>query len=392
MKVVVLGGLGLQGRAALADLACNGRVERIVCADANLGARGSVERFSGSEKISFVRVDAASRESLVSLFRQGVHAVVDLLPFPLMCNAFEAALEAGVPMVSTNYGHTVRHLHGRALEAEATLMPECGLDPGIDLIICGHAVRQFDAVHVLNSYCGGFPERRACDNPLNYKISWNWDMVLRAQMRDSVFIRDGRRVNLSAEDQHRPDMARTVFFPGLGDLEGVPNGDAAFYAELLGIGGTLREAGRYALRWPGWCAFWHTLKQLGFLSEEPVEGLGASVTPREFLVKHLGPRLQYGKDEKDLAAMVNHLEGIKDGRAKRIVVTLLMERDLTTGLLAMSTGVASAACIVAEMIVRGEVTRRGILNPATDVPYESFMKELSKRGIRVQEEVTEQGQ
>jgi len=110
-----------------------------------------------------------------------------------MANAFEAALETRVPLVSTNYGKPIQHLHEPAKAAGVSLMPECGLDPGIDLVICGHSVRQFDELNVLNSYCGGIPEKKACTNPLNYKISWNFDMVLRSQKRPSVFIRGGKK-------------------------------------------------------------------------------------------------------------------------------------------------------------------------------------------------------
>ena len=38
MKIVVLGGLGLQGKAAIADLAGSEGVTEIVCADASLEA------------------------------------------------------------------------------------------------------------------------------------------------------------------------------------------------------------------------------------------------------------------------------------------------------------------------------------------------------------------
>ncbi len=386
MKIAVLGGLGLQGRAALADLSINREVEEIVCADGNLGSWSQVKEFVDPSRIRPVQIDASSKDELVSVLT-GMDVAIDLLPFPLMATAFEAAIEAGVPMVSTNYGHGIRHLHTRALDAGVPLMPECGLDPGIDLVICGHAVKQFDELHVLNSYCGGFPEKRACDNPMNYKISWNWDMVLRTLKRDSVFIRDGRRHEVPAADQHECDMIHSVSFPGLGELEAIPNGDAAFYVELLGVSKAIREAGRYSLRWPGWCAFWAPLKKLGFLSDDPVPGLECGVSPHRFLVHLLGPRLQYKEGEKDLVVMYNHFEGLKDGRRKKIVDTLVIERDLRTGLFGMNLGVAYPACIVAQMLADGRIRGKGVLNPSVDVPYEPFMSELSRRGIEVKEVV-----
>ena len=385
MKVAVLGGMGLQGKAALADLARSKDVTEIICADLEPNALGKMASFLDVGKVTPVKIDASSKDSLVSVLRQDVDVAIDLLPLPLMPNAFDAAIEAGVDLVSTNYANTVRHLHDRAVEAGVSLMPECGLDPGIDLIIFGHCVTQFDEVYVLNSYCGGFPETKACDNPLNYKVTWNWDMVLGSQNRESVFIKDGRRLTVSASDQHENAMIHQIDFPGLGKLEAVPNGDAVFYTDLLGVTDTIQETSRYALRWPGWCALWAPLKKLGFLSDDPVDGLSCKVSPRQFLVKLMGPQLQYRDDERDIVVMRNVFKGVKDGRKKSIVTNLMIERDLKTGLFAMNQGVGYPVSIVAKMIGSGLITKKGILSPAIDIPYESFMEQLGLRGITIDE-------
>jgi saccharopine dehydrogenase-like NADP-dependent oxidoreductase len=387
MKIVVLGGLGMQGKAALLDLARSGRVREIICADISLKDWTKLGAITDVSKIKPVQVDGSSKRALAALFRQGADAVIDLLPLSFMVNAFEAALETRVPLVSTNYGKPIRHLHEPARAAGVALMPECGLDPGIDLVICGQAVRQFDQLHVLNSYCGGIPEKKACTNPLNYKISWNFDMVLRSQKRPSVFIRAGKRLEVSGEQQHESEMIHTIQFPGLGELEAAPNGDAVFYTDLLGVTAGIREAGRYFLRWPGWCAFWRSLKRLGLLSDEPVPGLDCAVTPHQFMVKLLEPQLQYQENEKDVVAMYNVFAGMKDGRPRTIKTSLIIERDLKSGLYGMSLGVGFPASIVAQMIASGEITRKGVLNPGLDVPYAPFMAALAERGIVVKEEV-----
>jgi len=387
MKIAVLGGLGMQGKAALLDLARSGRVREIICADVSLKDWDRLAAITDVSKIKPVQVDGSSKKALVGLFKQGFDAVIDLLPLPFMANAFEAALENRVPLVSTNYGKPIQHLHEPAKAAGVSLMPECGLDPGIDLVICGHAVRQFDELHVLNSYCGGIPEKKACTNPLDYKISWNFDMVLRSQKRPSVFIRGGKKLEVPAAQQHETDMIHTIRFPGLGDMEAVPNGDAVFYTDLLAVTPGIREAGRYALRWPGWCAFWRPLKRLGLLSDEPLLGLDGNVTPHQFMVKLLEPQLQYQDGEKDVVAMYNVFSGVKDGRPRTLKTSLVIERDLKSGLYGMSLGVGFPASIVAQMIASGEISKKGVLNPALDVPYAPFMAALAKRGIVVTEEV-----
>ncbi len=386
MKIAVLGGLGIQGKAALADLSNSKIVSEVICADAHLDEWENISPWIDVKKFHPVKIDANKREELTRLLVQEVDVAIDLLPAPLMTNAFEAAVKAGVPMVSTNYGSEIRHLHNAAMAAGIALMPECGLDPGIDLIISGHAARQFDELHVINTYCGGFPEKKACDNPLNYKISWNWDMVLKAQKRESVFIKNGQRFAVSADDQHDNEMIHQIDFPGLGELEAVPNGDAVFYTDLLGVTDTIQEAGRYAFRWPGWCDFWRPLKKFAFLSDKSLEGLDCRVSPHQFLVNHMSPQLQYRDDEKDIVAMYNVFEGLQGGRKKMTMTTLMIERDLKTGLFAMSIGVGYTASIVAQMIGSGQIPQKGVLNPAIDVPYEPFRAELSRRGSEVTED------
>ncbi len=385
MKIVLLGGLGLQGRAALADLVGSAGVQSVICADVNLNAWDTVTGSMDTGKIDPVRIDAADKPAMVALFKQDVDIVIDLLPLPLMRPAAEAAIAAGVPLVSTNYSRTLRDLDQAAKSAGIALMTECGLDPGIDLILYSHALQDFDEIHVINAYCGGLPETSASDNPLKYKISWNWAGVLESTRRQARAIKDGRLVEIPADRQHDPARIHEIDFPGLGRLEAIPNGDAVHFTDLLGVTETIRETGRYSLRWPGWSAFWNPLKRLGFLTDTPVPGLPCEVSPFQFMAAHLGPRLQYAVDEKDLAVMVNVFEGLSKGRCVRRTIRVLIERDLETGTMAMSKGVGIPASVVAQMIAKAEITATGILSPITHVPSRLFLERLSQREIRVEE-------
>lgn len=387
MKVLVLGGGGIQGRTAVYDLTRSDGVEEVICADADPAAIGAIKDFTDMDKISAVKVDATDADQLFALCRKA-DVVIDLLPRQISEKACRAAIKAKVGLVFTNYGQAIRPLNAEAREAGVSIMPECGLDPGIDLVIYGEALRRFDEIHVINSYCGGFPERSACDNPLNYKISWTWEGVLSSCKRPGRAIRDGKEVEISAALQHESDLIHQIEFPGLGTLEAIPNGDAVFFTDLMGITSTVRETGRYSLRWPGWCEFWKPLKRLGFLDERPVPGFGCEVTPYRFMVNLLEPQLQYGDDEKDLVAMVNVFEGRMKGQRTRITWRLLIERDNRIGLMAMSQGVGYPASIVAQMIALGEISKKGVLSPTIDIPFRHFMDELGRRGI-VMEEKTE---
>lgn len=388
MNVLVLGGCGIQGKGALYDLSQNPSIDRIICADLDPEHIYSVN-YIQHDRIIPVHLNAQDKPAMVSLMKQDVDVVIDLLPSHFVRTVAEAAIEAGVSVINTNYGYDILDMHEAARLRGIAIMPECGLDPGIDLVIYGYGMSQFDELHTLNSYCGGIPEKKACTNPLNYKISWNWDMVLKTQKRSASLIKDHRQIDISAEDQHDNPFIHEIEFPGLGRLEAFPNGDAARFSDLLGVRQTIRETGRYTLRWPGWCDFWKPLKKLGFLSDDPVPGLAGDITPHQFLTRMLEPKLQYQDDEKDLAIMQNIFTGIKNGKKKTIIFNVLIERDLNTGLMGMAIGVSYPACIVAEMIATGVIPEKGVLSPIHHIPSGPFLSQLQNRGIVIEEIVEE---
>lgn len=384
MKILVLGGCGIQGRTALYDLASDKHVKEVICADIRFDELSKIKDFTDMSKIKEVRVDAKNKDDLINLYKK-VDVVIDLLPMDFKKFVNEAALEARVSVVNTNYAHLTEQLDESAKKAGITIVPECGLDPGIDLVIYGDAKNRFDEIHVIDSYCGGFPEKQACTNPLNYKLSWIWKGVLSSTMREGRIIRDKKIIEIPAMNQHDEEYVHMIDFPGLGTLEAIPNGDAVYFTDLLGLTDAITRTGRYSLRWPGWSAFWRPMKKLGFLSEDPVKGLG-DVSPIDFLDKLLGPQLEYKDDEKDLIAMINIFEGTKDKKKMRFTSTMLIERDLDTGIMAMSKGVGYTASIVAKMLVRGDIKEKGVLSPLKHIPAKKFINSLKRRGIEIKEE------
>ena len=388
MKVLVLGGAGLQGRAVLHDLSRSPDVKEVVCADLQFDALSDFKRFLDMKKIKLQKLDVSDKNALKAILNDGVNVAIVMLPHDVVGVVADAAIETRVPMVETMYGHMMpKGIHEKALERGVLIMPESGLDPGIDLILCGYAVSQMEKVTELHSYCGGFPEAQACDNPLKYKISWTWNGVLLSYKRPARMIRDGKVVQIPARDQFAEQWIEKIDFPGFGELEVIPNGDAVIFAEVLGISKTIRNTSRCTLRWPGHSAFWKKLVDLNFLSDEPVKGLPGEITPHQFMVKHLEPQLQYREKERDIAVMRNTIVGLRKGVPTRITFDLVDMRDLETGLFAMNRTVGYTASIVAQMIVKGEIKGAGVLTPVRDIPYKSFLDKIRQRGIVIKESV-----
>ncbi len=393
MKILVLGGSGLQGKAVLHDLSRSSQVKEIVCADLYPESISSFKKILDMNKIKLQKLDVKDKDAVISCMKDRVDVVIAMLPIALVGFVAEAAIEAKVSMVNTTYRERLPGgLHERALEKGIVLMPESGLDPGIDLVLCGYGVSQMDEVHELHSYCGGFPEPKAADNPLKYKITWTWNGVLLSYKRPARIMKDGRIIDISAIDQHAEQWIETIDFPEVGRLERIPNGDAVIFAEHLGILKTLKSTTRCSMRWPGHSAFWKKLVDLNFLSDEPVKGLPAEITPHHFMVKHLEPQLQYKEGERDIVAMRNIIIGMRKGQKTIVTYDMIDWRDLETGLFAMNRTVGYTASIVAQMIASGEIRGKGLLSPAKDIPPMRFLDEIKKRGIVIKEKIETLGE
>ncbi|MBW2965333.1 saccharopine dehydrogenase NADP-binding domain-containing protein [Candidatus Woesearchaeota archaeon] len=376
MKVLLLG-CGAQGKACLYDLCLNTSIAGITVVENNPDVKQFIDSLK-DPRVRLVHADANSREEMLALMRKH-DIIIDLLPTLFRKHMAELAIEAKTDLVNTSFQSHIEHLHNQAAVAGIRIMPEAGLDPGIDLILAGNAIRKFDEVLEFHSACGGVPVKEACDNPLNYKVSWIFEGVLSAYKRPANLIVDGKVKDIPGENIF--DYADEIDVPGIGAFDRYPNGYSSTYARLLGIDGSVRNMGRYTLRWPGHAEFWKKMVSLGLVDDEPVLGM----SPRQYLAKVLEPRLQYRDGEQDLVVLHNDISGIKGGKLKKITQTLIDRRDLKTGFMAMNRTVGFTASIIAQMILKDEIKGKGILNPGKDVPYAGFIAELEKRGIRISE-------
>jgi saccharopine dehydrogenase-like NADP-dependent oxidoreductase len=385
MRVLLLG-VGMQGKAALHDLTASSDVDEVIAADADIEMLESyVGRASYGGSVRCEAFDAADPASLRRLMQMQPDVAVSLLPKVFTGLVARAAIESGVHFVNTSYVPAeLRVLDAEARRRGVTILPEFGLDPGIDLVMLGEAYRSLDTIEEIRSYGAGVPELDAADNPLHYKVSWTLEGVLESYRRPARLIREGTVVELDPAQVFSPENVDEVDVAGLGVLEVYPNGDAVRYVEALGLDPqALRAAGRYTLRWPGHCAFWKKVVDLHLLDRDPVTVDGLPVDRLRFLAAAIGPHIQYGPGERDVAFVRVEVVGRRAGQRRRLRYEMADWRDLTTGLMAMSRTVGFTASIGAILIGTGVINRRGLMSPVTDVPYRILADELARRGIQL---------
>ncbi len=389
MKAMVLG-MGLQGKAVIHDLESNGLIKEIFAADifATEQSRSEAEAYiqkKGYSKTKTIKLDVFKEMDLPMAFSsRNINVVICMLPIELALTAARAALDAGIPFVSSNYTYDLIQLDDLAREKRAIILPEMGLDPGIDLILGRLAIDQLDTVHGFYSYGGGVPAPEiAHDSPIKYKISWIFDGVLAAYVREARQIKNGKLLVVPGHEIFQNENVHEIEFAGIGVLEAYPNGDSERYIKIFGLSDELREMGRFALRWTGHSDFWRTMVALGLLDDAPIKINQADIIPREFLSKCLTPRLQFKEDERDIALLRVEAWGIKEGKKMKITYDLIDYRDMESGLFAMNRTVGFTSSIGALMILNGKITQTGVLSPVRHVPPHEFINELKARGFQI---------
>jgi lysine 6-dehydrogenase len=389
MRILLLG-LGKIGFAMLKDLVQSSEVSKVVAADLDIQkARRRVNEL-GSDKTTSERLDISDHERTVSLMKAGFDVVASALLAEHNVEAARSAVEAGVSMVDV--GRTPADVFDLDLEAQqrgVTILPSCGLDPGLDRILEGYAARKLNKVTEIHMFCGGFPQKNtaAYNNLLRYKVSWYWKRAIETSLGKASILRDGRVIHV--DKLSGPGNPEIIVFPEpVGECEAFYTGAPFDTIEHLGLN-DVRNAWERTVRWPGHCEMWTKLIDLGLVSTEPLEVKGCQVAPMDFLVELGNKTLQYEKGEGDVVVQRVCVVGEKDGEGRQYVYELIdfydKERDVT----AMGRTTAYPCSILSQMIGRGEIRERGVIH-ASKIGWNAelaskFFDQLTKRNIRIRE-------
>ena len=392
MKIVLFG-FGMQGKAVYHDLLNYDKCSTITIADI-LPPPEEYLKLDKEHKASFEIFDINKPSGIDELLK-GADMVVDALPGGYANKIAKLAVEAGVHVVGSMYylnplekdqevlaklKKELKDLNEEAIRKNITVLPEFGLDPGIDLVLGAKAISEFDDVEIFNSYGTGVPVEKDAANPLNYRFSWSIPGVLRAYRRPSKLILKGRVIEIDGKEIFSTANRHLLEIEELKtSFECYPNGNSEYYAELFELNNSIREMGRYACRYPGHCDFWYKIANSGFLDEEPLTIGAQRISPLEFVAHLLASQkqFQYGKDESDLTFVRIEVTGKAKNKKKKVIYQLLDYKDQKTGLTAMQRTVGYTMALGVRLILDGQISKRGLISPI-DVPYELLEAGLKK--------------
>ena len=136
------------------------------------------------------------------------------------------------------------------------------------------------------------------------------------------------------------------------------------------------------LRYPGHAAIMRAIRELGLLSQEPVEVDGCRIKPRRFFIQVVRPQLTHPAGE-DVVAMRVEVEGRREGRNRMVRFELLDHHDAEHGITAMMRTTGYSVAITALMQVQGRIRERGVRTPDECVPADAYVQDLAQRGVEI---------
>jgi lysine 6-dehydrogenase len=379
---VVLLGAGLQAQAACYDLVQQTDLASIVVADTDLGrAKALAERW-GDPRIEAVAFDAGDEAAATELMR-GAQAALSAVPYRFNAGLARAAVAAGCSFCDLGGNNdTVNQelaLHEQAKAAGVTIVPDCGLAPGMVAVVVADAVATLDETESVEIRVGGLPQERG--GPLDYSLFFNVQGLINEYVEDAVVLEDGEPKVIPSLDHFE-----TLEFPApFGTLEAfTTSGGTSTLPETYR--GRVQRLNYKTMRYPGHGRVFQGMHTLGLLSWDEVEVDGVKISPRAVNSAAMVKVLDRG--DPDVALMRTTAIGTRDGA--RVRRTYQMIEYPQHGLTAMMRTTAFPATVVALMLARGEIEQKGALPQERCVDPPRFLEELGKRGMDIQ--ITEEPQ
>jgi lysine 6-dehydrogenase len=376
MRMLVLGA-GLQGSACAYDLLQRPEVERVTLADLHSDRLPAFLKRKKSKRLAPTRLDAKQAGALRKLMRNH-DAVMNALPYYFNYPVAKAAVTSGLHCAdlggNTEIVQKQKTLHKAAQRKRVSVIPDCGLAPGMVNIIAAEGIRRVGDAESVKIYVGGLPQKP--EPPLNYQIVYSLEGALDYYTTPSWVLREGRpkRVDALSELEDVP-------FPSpVGTLEAFHTGGGISTMPWV-YSGKVRTMEYKTLRYPGHAAIMRPIREMGLLSLDPVKVRGTDVVPRDAFIAAVSPQLSK-PNGRDLVALRVEVTG-KDGR--RVAWQLLDYYDEATGISAMMRTTGFSLAITGVMQVDGRISSAGVYTPDEAVPFQAYVDELRQRGVRIEE-------
>jgi lysine 6-dehydrogenase len=378
MKILVLGGSGIVGRAITKDLVNQSDVSKVVMGDLNIKRGEKFLQLLGSPKASVERIDVTDHDNLVKTMK-GYDVIANCVYYNTILQVSKAAIEAKAHIVDLGgffYG-TIKQMEmdEEIKKAGITLLHGCGSGPGVNNVLARYAANKLDRVDQIHIRAGGVAPSPGSPPPKGA------GMTIRTVIDEYTW---NPMVYDHAEYKKMPCVSgkEIVRFP---DPIGLKPTYYSLHSEPLTLGKYIKGVKVVDIKvvFPDEEVQKLTpLIEFGLTSQEPIDFKGHSIVPREFIDRVLAAQEQEEEEQgSEFCATVLWVSGEKNEEPVKLTYEFMIEHEKRWG--NTKTGVPFSIGVL--MIGRGEITKRGFTVPEECIDPVKFIKEMKTRGFTFRE-------
>jgi lysine 6-dehydrogenase len=365
-RIAVLGA-GIVGTAAAWDLTRRGH--EVAVADTRGDATRRAAQVARAEPAG---VDATDGAALRRFF-DGFDAVVSAVPYALGLTVAQAAIDAGIHYFDFGGNPAVvarqLRLDAAARKAGVAVVPDCGLAPGLaDVLAVGVVSALGDGpVDEVRLRVGALPADP--QGALRYQLAFNPAGLVNEYAEPCEILRDGAAVTVEPLTEIEP-----VDWERWGPLEAFHTAGGSSSLPRVWEG-RVRDLDYKTLRFPGHCAAFRAMLEVGLFDESPQPGTG--IAPREVLLEALARHLPSGAP--DVVLMRVWARATRDGEP---VTTGYQVEDVHDGRFsALARTTAFPATALAHLVATGAVATRGAVTMDGAIAAADLIPALDEVGI-----------
>lgn len=262
-----------------------------------------------------------------------------------------------------------------AKKTGATIIPDCGLAPGLIGILGMHAFqtiaqRKGSEIDV-KLRVGGLPKEPGTvdENPLQYELTWSADGLINEYEVDADELRDGNLIKVKALTACENAIIKTPW--AVEEFEAFVTGGGSSNLPTL-LQGKARNVDYKTLRYRGHCNIMRGIQRLGFFSKY-----------RKTLTQALETELTSTTDDDIVIATAGARGKSPSGKSMYIVYEIFCEKDKTRKFSAMAQTTGFSAAIIAQMIANKTITMTGVVDGEVAVPGQAFIDKFQATGIKI---------
>ncbi len=352
MKKYCIIGSGRQGTATAYDIVMYASPESLTIIDSNTESlnrcRDKIKDLTDYD-LQVIELDI-SKEELLLKELNSIDIFLSSVPYSFNPYLTDIAIKSKTSMVDLG-GHTnnvIKQLQrsDEAKEVGISIVPDCGMGPGMNVSMALLAMEGFDKVDEVKVWDGGLPQNP--EAPWNYNLFFNIAGLTNEYDGNAYFIRDGKVTEVPCFED-----IEELNFDNIGTLEAaITSGGLSTMPWTYE--GKIQLLENKTLRYPGHWDEMKAYRQLGLFEEEKIKINNTMISPREFYHHLLEPKISI-KNPIDVCIMRTEASGILNGKKTVKQVECIENYNEKTGFLAMEMWTGFHASMVMQHIVNSKV-------------------------------------